>query len=66
MLKILRCKQVEVFISHPFGDVWIDLDDWCIQGPLRKFTRPSRARCSKSHIWVPLWIVVPFRYRNDM
>jgi len=60
-----KCENIEVFISHPFGDVYISLDDWMEQGPLRKYLRPLKARCKNTGKRLPL-SVVPFRYRNNL
>lgn len=57
--------DVILTISHPFGDVEVELDEWIRIGPgSRDLVTPISARSKSTGRELPL-SVIPLRYRNS-
>ncbi|SRR5712691_738629 len=63
---VVAIDEIEVYINHPYLDIWMPLRQWMGRGPLRSraFIRPIAARSSLTQHAIPL-TVVPLEYRND-
>ena len=60
-----RVDELEVYISHPFIDFPISLQNWLENGPgPRRLVSPFRLQVRETKEELPLSII-PLQYRND-
>lgn len=64
-LEITDCKNINVIISHPHGDIETSLDTWLQNGTgKRKYVTVTSVICADTQEKLPLSLL-PLRYRNN-